>query len=97
MPPRPVGAATARGDARDNGPPLAALDLAAQACMLLRGLSREELAAMAAMVDPPAPEAMLRQKREEVDEAAKFPLDDSLDSAATGTRRWESGEQAHPA
>ena len=45
---RTAGAATARGDARDNGPPLAALDVAADGCMLLRGLSREELAAMAA-------------------------------------------------
>jgi hypothetical protein len=45
---RTAGAATARGDARDNGPPLAALDGAAKGCMLLRGLSREELAAMAA-------------------------------------------------
>ena len=45
---RTAGAATARGDARDDGPPLAALDVAADGCMLLRGLSREELAAMAA-------------------------------------------------
>ena len=43
-----AAAAAARGDARDDAPPLAALEVAAEGCVLLRGLSREELAAMAA-------------------------------------------------
>ena len=45
---RAAAAAAARGDARDDAPPLAALEAAAEGCVLLRGLSREELAAMAA-------------------------------------------------
>jgi len=45
---RAAAAAAARGDARDDAPPLAALEVAAEGCVLLRGLSREELAAMAA-------------------------------------------------
>ena len=45
---RAAAAAAARGDARDDAPPLAALDAAAEGCVLLRGLSRGELAAMAA-------------------------------------------------
>ena len=43
-----AAAAAARGDARDDAPPLAALEAAAEGCVLLRGLSPEELAAMAA-------------------------------------------------
>ena len=43
-----AAAAAARGDARDDAPPLAALEAAAERCVLLRGLSRGELAAMAA-------------------------------------------------
>ena len=45
---RAAATAAARGDARDDAPPLAALEAAADRCVLLRGLSREELAAMAA-------------------------------------------------
>ena len=45
-------AGRAGGGARDARPPLAVLDVAAKGCILLRGLSREELAAMAVRMVP---------------------------------------------